>query len=96
MKCLNHSSIRTNKQNLNITRKFLFQSVSANAVKQIPKDLNSNKSVGGDIPINILKECDFMFSASADFINKSFETGTFANCLKEANVTSVFKKDDFS
>ena len=73
----------------------MFQSVSANAVKQIPKDLNSNKSVGGDIPINILKECDFMFSASADFINKSFETGTFANCLKVANVTSIFKKDDF-
>ena len=56
--------------------------------------LESNKSVGGDIPTNILKECNFTFSVFADWINKSFENGAFSDCLKEANVTPVSKNDD--
>ena len=63
-------------------------------MKQVIKDLKSNRSVGGDIPTNILKECNFTFSTLADCINKSFENGAFPDCLKEANVTPVFKKDD--
>ena len=65
-----------------------------NYVKQVIKDLKSNKSVGGDIPTKILKECNFTFSVLTDCINESFETGTFSDCLKEANVTPIFKKDD--
>ena len=72
----------------------MFQPVSANDVKQVIKDLKSNKSVGGDIPTKILKECNFTFSELADCINKSFENGAFPDCLKEANVTPIFKKDD--
>ena len=30
----------------------------------------------------------------ADCINKFFENGTFPDCLKEANVAPIFKKDD--
>ena len=63
-------------------------------MKQVKKDPKSNKSVGGDIPTNILKECNFTFSVLADCINKSFENGAFSDCLKEANVTPVFEKDD--
>ena len=63
-------------------------------MKQVIKDLKSNKSVGGDIPTNILKECNFTFSVLADCINTSFENGAFPDCLKEANVTPIFKKDD--
>ena len=63
-------------------------------MKQVIKDLKSNKSVGGDIPTNILKECNFTFSTLADWINKSFENGAFPDCLKEASVTPIFKKDD--
>ena len=63
-------------------------------MKQVIKDLKSNKSVGGDIPTNILKECNFTFSTLADCINKSFENGAFPDCLKEASVTPIFKKDD--
>ena len=54
------------------------------------EDLKSNKSVGGDIQTNILKECNFTFSVLADRI----ENDTFPDCLKEASVTKVFKKDD--
>ena len=63
-------------------------------MKQVIKDLKSNKSICGDIPTNILKECNFTFSTLADWINKSFENGAFPDCLKEANVTPIFKKDD--
>ena len=94
MKCVNHPSIRTIKQNSNITRKFSFQSVFVNNVKQVIKDLTSSKSVSRNISTNIMKECEFTFSVLTDCINKSFETGTFPNCLKEANVTPIFKKDD--
>ena len=86
--------ILASKQNFNITSKFSFQPVSVNDVKQVIKDLKSNKSVGGDIPTNIFEECNFTFSVLADCINKSFENGTFPDCLKEANVTPIFKKDD--
>ena len=63
-------------------------------MKQVIKNLKSNKSVGGDISTNVLKECNFTFFALADCINKSFEHGTFPDCLKEATVTRIFKKDD--
>ena len=72
----------------------MFQPVSVNDVKQVIKNLKSSKSVGGDIPTNIVKECNFTVFALADCINKSFENGTFPDCLKEANVTPIFKKDD--
>ena len=72
----------------------MFQPVSVNDVKQDIKDFKSNRSVGGDIPTNILKECEFTFSVLADCINKSFETGTFPDCLKQAHATPIFKKDD--
>ena len=62
----------------------------SNDVKQVIKDLKSNKSVVGDIPTKILKECNFTFSELADCINKSFENGAFPDCLKEANVTPTF------
>ena len=63
-------------------------------MKQVIKDLKSNKFVGGDMPTNILKECNFTFSELTDYINKSFENGAFLDCFKEAKVTPIFKKDD--
>ena len=63
-------------------------------MKQVIKDPKSNKSVGGDIPTNILKECEFTFSVLTNCIIKSFKTGTFPDFLKEANVTPIIKKDD--
>ena len=48
IKFVNHPSIKTIKRNFNITSKFSFQPVSVNDVKQVIKDLQSNKSVGGE------------------------------------------------
>ena len=94
IKFVNHASIKTINQNFNITSKFSFQPVSVNDMKQVIKDLKSTKSVVGDISTNILKECNFTFSVLADCINTSFENGAFPDCLKEADVTPIFKKDD--
>ena len=63
-------------------------------MKKVIKDLKSSKSVGWDLPTNIFKEYKFTFSVLADCINKYFETGIFSDCLKEANVTPIFKRDD--
>ena len=82
------------REHFNITTKFSFQPVSVNDVEQVIKDIKSKKFVCGDILINILKECYFLFSVLADCINKYFENGAFPDCLKEANVTPIFKKDD--
>ena len=97
MKWVNHPSIRTIEQKLNMTRKLLFPSVFVNNMKQVIKDLNSNKSVGGDIQstllrsTNISKDCEFTFSVLTDCINKSLKPGTFLDCLKEANITHFQK-----
>ena len=58
---INHPSIKIIKQNINITSKFLLQHVSLNDMKQAIKDFKSNRSVGGDILINILKSCKLTF-----------------------------------
>ena len=63
-------------------------------VKIVIRDTENNKSVGGEIPIQILKESEFTFDILTNFINKYIETGCFPDTLKEANITSVFKKDD--
>ena len=81
------------REHFNITTKFSFQPVSVNDVEQVIKDIKSKKFVCGDILINILKECYFIFSVLADCINKYFENGAFPDCFKEANVTPIFKKD---
>ena len=56
--------------------------------------LNSSKSAGRDTSTNFLNECEFTFSVLTDCINKSFEAGTFPDCLKKPNVTRIFKKAD--
>ena len=63
-------------------------------VKTVIQDMKNKKSVGGEIPIQILKESEFTFETLTNCINKSIETGYFPDSLKEANITPIFKKDD--
>ena len=42
----------------------------------------------------MLKTSDFTFDFLRDCINNSLSNGTFPECLKQANITPVFKKDD--
>ena len=61
-------------------------------VKTVIRDMKNNKSVGGEIPIQILKESEFTFEILTNCINKSIETGCFPDSLKEANITPFLKK----
>ena len=63
-------------------------------VKTVIRDLKNNKSAGGEIPIQILKESEFTFGILTNCINKYIETGCFPDSLKAANITPTFKKDD--
>ena len=49
------------KHNFRISKKFSFEPVSKDEVKKIIKDLKNSKSVGGEIPTKIFKECEFTF-----------------------------------
>ena len=62
-------------------------------MKPVIKHLSSNKSVNVNIPTNILRESEFMFSVLGDSIKKSFETATFPGCFKEVNIAPIFQKD---
>ena len=63
-------------------------------VIKVVKNLKVSKAVGGDIPTEILKECEFTFDIITAGINKAIEIGNFSDDLKMANVTPVFKKED--
>ena len=89
-----HPSIQMIKKNFRISKKFSLEPVSKDEVKKIIKDLKNSKSVGGEIPTKIFKECDFTFEILTQCINKSFTNGEFLDCLKQANVSPIFKKDD--
>ena len=90
----NHPSIKNIKAKFNSVRIFSFQPVSVDDVKTVIRDLKNNKSAGGEIPIQILKESEFTFGILTNCVNKSIETGCFPDSLKAANITPIFKKDD--
>ena len=90
----NHPSIRKIKANFNSVCIFSFQPVCVDDVKTVIQDLKNNKSVGGEIPIQILKESEFTFETLTIYINISIKTDYFPDSLKEVNITLIFKKDD--
>ena len=61
-------------------------------VKTVIRDLENNNSMGGKIPIKILKESEFTLEILTNCINKSIETGCFPDSLKEATITPILKK----
>ena len=40
-------------------------------MKKVIQDLKNNKSTGGEVPVSILKECEFTFKFLKNCINKS-------------------------
>ena len=63
-------------------------------MKKVIQDLKNNKSTEGEIPIRILKECEFTFEFLKNSINKSIEDGSFRDSLNKRNIARIFKKDD--
>ena len=91
LKYQHHLSVTMIKKRFLDLPVFNFQAVSVADVKQIIMELKIDKAVSGDIPVNLLKDCDFSFRALTNCINKSIENRTFPDSLKEAIITPVYK-----
>ena len=87
-------SIISIKQNIHYIEKFSFRFVSLEGVRLIIKTWTINKAAGGDIPLKLLKECDFTYDKLTNCINNSLSEGFFPDCLKRANITLIGKKND--
>ena len=91
----NHPSIKTIKENFPNFKKFDVQLISTEDVKKVIKDLKTNKSVGGEIPAQILKESEFIFETLKNCLNQSLKTtGEFPGSLKLGNLAPTYKKDN--
>ena len=93
-KYINNTSIKNVKKKYKNMKNFSFRPVTTDEVKKVIKDLKTNKSEGGEIPIQILKESEFTFECLKNCINHLIEeTGIFHSTLKLGNITPIFKKD---
>ena len=63
-------------------------------VKAVFGDMKINKSVDGEIPIQILKEREFKLEILTNCINKSIETGYFLDSSKKEISLPFSKKDN--
>ena len=66
-KYIKYPSIKNIKKKYENINKFSFLPVTTNEAKKIIKDLKTNKSVGGEIPIQILKESQFTFECLKNY-----------------------------
>ena len=82
------------KQKVKINIKFFFQSICEDTVKNVVKNLPSNKATAGEIPVDILKNSEFCLSELTKCINKAFNENKFPDTLKFSDTVPVFKKLD--
>ena len=71
-----------------------FRFVTLEDVRLIIKDLKNNKAAGGDIPLKLLKECDFTYEKLTNCLNNSPSAGFFPDSMKRANITLLHKKNN--
>ena len=83
----------TIKQNLRHIEKFPFRFVTLEDVRLRIKDLKNNNAAGGNIPLKLLKECDFTYEKLTNCINNLTSEGLFPDFLKRANITNVHTKE---
>ena len=90
----NHPNVLKIKSKYLTQEKFSFQPVSVKDVENIIKNIPSNKSSGGDVPVQILKQSGFTYQILTDCINDAINKGVFPDSLKIANITPAHKKDE--
>ena len=88
----NHPSVLKTKSKYLMQEKFSFQPVSVKDVENIIKNIPSNKTSGGDIPIQI--QSGFTYQIVTDCINDAINKGVFPDSLNIANITPAHKKDE--
>ena len=89
-----YPSILKIEQKVKINRKLSFQFVSEDTVKNVVKNLPSDKATAGEIPVDILKNSEFCFSELTKCINKAFTENKFPDTLKLSDRVPAFKKLD--
>ena len=62
-------------------------------VRLLIKDLNNNKTAGGDIPLKVIQRWDFIYEKLTNCINNSLSEKLFPDSSKRANITPVHKKN---
>ena len=89
-----HQSISKIKKAFNMTDLFLFHEIIKDEIwKEISKPDGSKATPVGDIPAEMLKSTiDVHVSLLTKIINSSIRNGCFAEELKAAEVTTIFKK----
>ena len=90
----NHPSIVKIKNKYLVKEKFSFQPVSVKDVENVIKNFPSDKTSGGDIPIQMLKQSGFTYQILTDCINDAINKGTFPDSLKIANITLAHKNNE--
>ena len=78
-----------------IQGKFSVKPVTAKDVEKIIKNIRNNKTSGGEIPLNILKQSRFTYKMLTDCINDAIVgEDIFSDSLKFGGITPVHKKDE--
>ena len=91
LKYQHHPSIKMIKKRFIDLPIFNFQAVSVTDIKEIIREVTTDKAVSGDIPVKLLKDCDFSFYVLTNCITEYIENGTFPDSLKEASIAPVYK-----
>ena len=87
---MNHPSFLAIREQKKTQISFCFKEVSIEEILKEILNWNYKKaSQNSDIPTKIIKKSS---STINQFINNSIKSFTFASCLKEAKVTSIYKK----
>ena len=91
-----HPSIDKIRKTDETNKKFSFQQVTEEQVRQVTLSIDGSKATPvGDIPGDMLKvTLDMHLSLITKIINLSFENGCFPDDLKFAEVSPTFKKND--
>ena len=77
---------------LQLYKRFSFQHVSEATVRNVVKNLPSDKVSAGEIPIKILKQSTLCFPKLTNYVNESLTNNKFPDTLKLSDITPVFKK----
>ena len=91
-----HPSIDKIRKTYESDKKFSFQQVTEEHVRQVILSIDGSKATPvGDVPADMLKvTLDIHLSLITKIINLSFENGCFPDDLKLAEVSPIFKKND--
>ena len=73
--------------------KFSFRFVPLEDARLMINDLKNNEAAGGNIPLKLLKECDFTYEKITNCINNSLSEGLFPVSLKRANIAPIHKRN---